>query len=243
MTRWIFRCAWAGIVLSILVAMNHAKAGNKIALVYKGPGSCDEDCSVASAHVAELAGFEVRYVGPDETNPNIFQDAAVYFQPGGYSKTVGDTMIEPMKEALKNFIANGGGYVGFCAGGFYASKPRTVYKYLGIAAVQSDLANLPTSIIPVSWKDGTNRSVYFEGGPFFVVPKRSKFEVISRYADGRAAGVQGPFGKGRVAVVGYHPEAPEWWRNYYKMVDPDGITADEQMAVDMIRWVTRTEKF
>ncbi len=244
MIRWIFRCAWAGLVLSILVATHHAKAGNlPIALVYKGPGSCDEDCSLSSAHVAELAGFEVRYVGPQETNPNLFKDASVYIQPGGTSKTVADNMLDSMKEGLRDFIANGGGYVGFCAGGFYASLPRTVYKYLGVANVKSDVAPIEpnTSIQTVSWKDGSKRSVYFEGGPYFVLPRRTKFRATSYYSDGRIAGVEGPYGKGRVSVVGYHPEAPEWWRTYFKFNDPDGIDADWEMAVHMIRWAAGLE--
>lgn len=243
MTPWLFRCAWAGIVLSIIVAIQNSNAGLPIALVYKGPGSCPEDCSLASAHVAELAGFEVRYVGPQEINPNIFKDAKVYIQPGGVSNIVGDNMISSMKTALKNFIASGGGYVGFCAGGFFASLPHDGYKYLGIIAADSDLAKIRpnTSQQWVTWKDGTKRSVYFEGGPYFIVPQNSNLTITSRYQDGRVAGVEGAFGKGRVSVVGHHPEAPEWWRTDSKLVDPDGIEGDWQMAVQMIRWAAGLE--
>lgn len=236
MTKWIVRCVWAGIVLNILIALQSANAAKPIALVYQGPGSCDEDCSLASAHVAELAGFEVRYVGPYE-NPNVFLGADVYLQPGGVATTIGSNMTGAMKTALRNFVSAGGGYIGFCAGGYYSSLPSSGYRYLGIMNADAYSMDLDDpSMQWVTWKDGKKHHVYWEGGPQFELPKKSKARVTSLYPDGSIAGLEQEYGKGRVSVVGYHPEAPAWWRDDPPLTDQDGVDSDWKMAVEMIRW-------
>jgi hypothetical protein len=49
--------------------------------------------------------------------------------------------------------------------------------------------------------------------------------------------VRASYGEGRVSVSGVHPEAPQWWRDYYKLQDSDGL--DYDLAVGMIRWAAR----
>ena len=79
------------------------------ALVYKGPGSCPEDCSKAAAEMARMAGMNPVYVGPDETRAEIFNDAVVWIQPGGKSSEVSKTMNAILKQLIREFVFRGGG--------------------------------------------------------------------------------------------------------------------------------------
>jgi glutamine amidotransferase-like uncharacterized protein len=210
-----------------------------LALVYKGPGSCPEQCSESAAHVAELAGYTPVFVGPTENDPKLFAQAKVWVQPGGHSSEVVKAMSADMKQAIRNFVSQGGAYVGFCAGGFYAGESfHDDEEGLGLipgnSIYQDHLDQFDHGVVtPVTWF-GKTRDVYWEGGPYFVLRAPNAFEITAFYADGRAAGVRGPYGKGRVAVTGFHPEAPAWWRDDVPGIDKDGL--DEDIAVDMIRW-------
>ncbi|RYZ95416.1 MAG: hypothetical protein EOP11_24960 [Proteobacteria bacterium] len=43
-----------------------------LALVYRGPGTCWKGCAEAAAAVDRAEGYRVRYVGPAETNQDLF---------------------------------------------------------------------------------------------------------------------------------------------------------------------------
>jgi glutamine amidotransferase-like uncharacterized protein len=217
-----------------------------LALIYKGPGSCPEQCSESAAHVAELAGLTPVYVGPKANNiSSLLARARIWIQPGGHSSEVAKVMPEEMKNAIRSFVAGGGAYVGFCAGGFYAGESfHDDEKGLGLipgkSLYQDHLAKYDNGVvIEVSWL-GKLRDVYWEGGPYFVLRSPNAFEITASYADGRVAGLRGPYGQGRVAVTGFHPEAPLWWRKDVPGTDRDGL--DEDIAVGMIDWAIAVKK-
>jgi glutamine amidotransferase-like uncharacterized protein len=242
-TFWFFASFMT--VLLTLPFSAHAQTEKNLALVYKGPGSCPEECSESAAHVAELAGYKAVYVGPQELNAD-FAHAKVWIQPGGHSSEVAEAMLPELKQAIRNFVASGGAYVGFCAGGFYAGETfhNDTESGLGLlpgkALYEEALDQYDKGVvIDVTWL-GELRSVYWEGGPYFVLRPTPGFEITAVYPSRHAAAVQGPFGSGRVAVAGFHPEAPKWWRDDVPGHDTDG--QDEDIAVDMIRWATRASE-
>lgn len=217
--------------------------GKKIALVYKGPGSCVEDCSEGAAEVARQAGLTPIYVGPEESRDDLFENVAVWIQPGGKSATVGKNMNAKLKDMIREFVASGGGYVGFCAGGFYATDEigSTGYPGLGLIHAKSILyeeVRDNSEILNMKWGN-INRGVYWEGGPYFVLDtqqkkalKKNPILVLATYPNGSAATIMTHFGSGKVVVTGAHPEAPAWWAVDEKIDDYDGV--DHDLAVDMI---------
>lgn len=213
---------------------------NDLALVYKGPGSCPEDCSESAAHVAELAGLTPVYVGPQDFRPQLFSQAKIWIQPGGHSTDVAKAMAPELKQAIREFVQHGGAYVGFCAGGFFAGETFHDETEIGLGLIpgqslyeQSLDQYQDGVVIDISWL-GRLRSVYWEGGPYFVLRSPNAFTVTAYYPNGHVAGLRGPFGQGRVAVTGFHPEAPMWWRKNVPGTDVDGL--DEDIAVQMIHW-------
>lgn len=212
------------------------------ALVYRGPGSCEEGCSESAALMAELAGFNPVFVGPTETDPKLFDNAAIWIQPGGKSTAVGRAMTEALKNRIRAFVHGGGAYVGFCAGGFYATERigTTRDRGLGLIVGRSRLYRKvkdEAAILDLSW-GGSRRQVYWEGGPaFYPPPSGAGVDITATYPDGSAASIRGIYGTGRVYVTGMHPEAPQSWLDYFHLDDSDGL--DHELAVDMIKWATQ----
>lgn len=192
--------------------------------------------------MAQQAGLSPIFVGPSESNHGVFKNAVVWIQPGGTSKTVGMNMTEELKGWIREFVMGGGGYVGFCAGGFYATSKIGSLDDPGLGVIPGTshlYENAPdhVGVFPITW-NGRQRSVYWEGGPSFTVPtKGAGAEITATYPDGSAASVRASYGLGRAYVTGLHPEAPQFWRNYYRLDDADGL--DYDLAVDMIRWAKK----
>ena len=206
------------------------------ALVYNGQGACAEGCAEAAFNMAVKAGFDASYVGDNETSSKIFDGAAVWIQPGGHASKAMSVMAPELKTNLKTFISNGGGYVGFCAGAFVATEyvGNTNMSGLGILPGKTRLFGSGADIKKYTW-NGSERYLYWEGGPYFQnMP--SEVEQIATYPNAAPAAVRTTFGKGRVYVAGMHPEAPQSWKDYAGLQDPDGDDSD--LAVQMIQWAS-----
>lgn len=230
----------AGFALATLSVTAQAapKPDKPIALVYAGPGSCSEACSNAAALQAEHVGLQVVFVGPQESDLSIFKNAVVWIQPGGKSSVVSKNMTAELKQAIRDFVAQGGAYVGFCAGGFFATEYIRDKEAIGLGLLPgksflyAGVSDSPV-ILPLTW-NGVLRDIYWEGGPYFTATEKEGVEILATYPDGSAATLRTHYGKGRVAVTGAHPEAPPQWREGLAIPDTDGL--DYELAEDMIRW-------
>lgn len=256
------------IIVGLSVSLSsQAQLKKPLALIYKGPGSCETyqqylGCSEAAARVAQKAGFDVLYVGPGK--PTIdFKKASIWIQPGGRVKSQAEAMSPELLQKIKEFVFQGGGYVGFCAGGFLATEkfgwknidPTTKKKIpyesagLGILPGKSLLytgfdkqlsGDLISQVAPTIWNNQT-RHIYWELGPYFNSSSTKKAEILSYYLNKEgqndtkhALTIRSQFGQGKVFVTGVHPEAPLNWSTYFKLQDPDG--EDFDLAIDMIKW-------
>jgi glutamine amidotransferase-like uncharacterized protein len=212
----------------------------KIALVYKGPGVCVEDCAQAAAEAARKVGLKIKYIGPSESNVHIFDDAAVWLQPGGGSKSAGLAMTSQLKENIRSFVYRGGGYVGFCAGAPVAASKIHDSEIDGLGILPGvqihkylETGNENPTVLKVQW-NGSPRYLYWEAGSYMTVDKSFNGKATSFYPNGLIASLRLSYGKGRVFVTGLHPEAPDSWKKLAKLSDPDG--SDISLAEEMVRW-------
>lgn len=243
MTKILSLIVWVGVV----VWFNPSAEAAKKALVYNGPGACADGCYQAAYQMALKAGLDPVYVGPSDLNRNtneadaaqLFKDVAVWIQPGGKSRTVVSNMTSQLKDALKKYVNTGGGYVGFCAGAFSATQYVGTTGYFGFNFLPGKTvlysSRKAADIIPVNW-NGKTRHIYWEGGPYLTEIPEGLAEVRATYPNGQIASVRSKYGQGKVYVTGLHPEAPQDWRDYYHLKDPDGL--DDDLAVEMIDWAT-----
>lgn len=249
------------VILTITSCSSFAFAENlkPIALIYKGPGSCSQDqgdagdsgygCSEASADVAIAAGFDFKYVGPEALPENaskaqveaLFKGAKVWIQPGGIAQIALYSMTYKLRQELVNFIATGGGYVGFCAGAFIATSIIGTSKNYGLGIFPGRTAaygywpensSVGYSFEKMNWL-GKNRSVFFEGGPY-LYGFGNHAEATSVFESGHTAAARAQYGKGRVYITGAHPEAPAIWSQEDGLQDPDGN--DHDLGAEMVRW-------
>jgi hypothetical protein len=257
----LFMCSFAS--AQTPVPTPHSSA--PIALIYSGPGSCSVaegdagttgyGCSEAASDVAVSAGFQVKFVGPndlpDGATPDqvaaLFQNAKVWIQPGGIAETAFFAMTEKLRTEIVNFVSNGGGYVGFCAGAYMATATIGASRYAGFGifpgithaySYEPMIAGQDYTLMHVTW-NGAERAIYFEGGPYLGVAGTDA-EVIATFDDsGLTAAARAPYGKGRVFISGPHPEAPSVWTTEDGVTDPDG--SDAALAVDMVKWAAGLE--
>ena len=205
-------------------------------MIYRGPAGAP-GCSEAVAALLESAPapFRTEYCGPEERLPlarHTLAGAALYAQPGG-----GDDLqaawedMRDFADPLRSWIRGGGRYVGFCMGGFLAGSgpgfdilPGDSGEYASSAG--STVHDDGDAEVALTWR-GDQRTVYFQGGPYFSITPGAEATVVARYSNGLVAAMVAPYGSGRVGVVGPHPEAPaKWYRD-------SGFTPPEPLPFDI----------
>lgn len=206
-------------------------SSHPVALVYRGPGGCPS-CSAAAAALLRHTkwGFQIRYVGPNEhlklTLANL-KTATLYVQPGGDGTLEQAFASLGSKSAdIQSYVASGGRYLGLCMGGYLAGHDPGFDLLPGDADqfITSDGASVRSvadTIVQVSWR-GRSRFMYFQDGPFFTLDhEATEAKILSTYTNSEISALVTPYGKGKVGVVGPHPEATDDWYQYNQVTDPD----------------------
>jgi hypothetical protein len=220
-----------------------APAGN-LALVYRGPAStpgCPE--AVAAALARSRWDLEVRYVGPKEKlhlDPAALAGATIYAQPGGGSLRRAWRKLDRQAPAVREFVRSGGGYLGFCLGGYLAGETPGFGLLPGdadqwISSPRAAVDHPGDAVVAVTWA-GMRRDVYVQDPPWFDLdPARGAAEVLATFGNGLPAAVVAPFGRGAVGVVGPHPEATPDWFSDVGLPVPADLRADlTQDLVDRV---------
>jgi len=125
-----------GMVLLLLASMT---ASQPLALPPKVGVVCVQDvedgtsgggafpmATIAAARMLEYAGATVYMIDAgDIIDNNILADLDASCFPGGYAVTYTEYFapdeLDAGRNAIRDFISNGGGYIGLCAGAFFAA--------------------------------------------------------------------------------------------------------------------------
>lgn len=224
------------------MAHSDTTAGRRpLALVYRGPASlpgCPE--AVAGLLASGPWDLDVLFTGPDEALPlsaESLSHAALYAQPGGGTLSRAYRKLRRQRRAIRDFVHDGGRYLGFCLGGYLAGAtpgfgllPGDTDQYISSpGATVHDEGN---TLVRVSWR-GCPRTVFFQDGPLFVLDENADARVLATYDNGTLAALVAPFGGGRVAVTGPHPEATDGWYTDHGL--PVHHTRD--LALDLVEAV------
>ncbi|MEV4140104.1 BPL-N domain-containing protein [Dactylosporangium sp. NPDC049742] len=207
-------------------------AGAPVALVYRGPASlpgCPE--AVAELLRGSRWGFDVRFVGPGEdvqVSARALSGAVLYAQPGGGLLSHGYRHLRRHRAAIREFVHDGGRYLGFCLGGYLAGAtpgfgllPGDTDQYIASAA--ATVVEPHDTLVEVAWR-GRARTLFFQDGPYFWVRPDAGATVVATYPNGTVAALVAGFGEGRVGVVGPHPEATgDWYADAGLSVDRLGV--------------------
>jgi len=218
-TRVCLRRSPARLFAAMLMVTALSAAAADYALIYNGPVAA-EDCPEAVAAVAREAGLPVKYVSNLRKLPSLLDHAAVFII-GGTEDDL-DPLIKgfspSITQALQEYVRKGGRYLGICGGAYMAGtgdkengRHVSLLNLIPAEPHEFDEGNYAEQIIPVRWQCATY-PMYFQGGPAFALTPRSRgARVMAKYADGQIAALICFYGRGRVAVIGPHPEAPPDW--------------------------------
>lgn len=129
---------------------------------------------------------------------------------------------------MRDFVANGGHYLGFCLGAYLAGDdpgfgllPKGDKAVREIKRRGAQVNDTSDTVIQVDWSFSTGdkqgktddgRWLFFQDGAAFKLAKDSPAEVLGRYTkNGDVAATLNAYGKGWVANIGPHPEADQDW--------------------------------
>ncbi|WP_225728782.1 MULTISPECIES: BPL-N domain-containing protein [unclassified Nocardia] len=215
-----------------------AESARPIALVYRGPATLP-GCPEAAAAVlaASRWNFDIRFIGPREHlrfGDSAMTGAAIYVQPGGGELEPAYRHLKSHRGEIRHFVRDGGGYLGFCLGGYLAGAtpgfdllPGDTDRYIDTRGATVDHDD--DTVISVRWR-GQRRQLYFQDGPIFDIETDGGTQVLATYTNGTIAAAVTEFGRGRVGVCGPHPEATSDWFTDAGLRDPGRGAADPHIA-------------
>ncbi|KAJ4147045.1 hypothetical protein LMH87_001598 [Akanthomyces muscarius] len=239
--RWVTSLSLLLLVVAHFIGSG-AAADQPGAFVYRGPND-DPELSKAVGELLESSPrkFSVKYVGPDDITANSLESIKLIAFPGGPDLQSSWAEIEPVAQDIRDFVANGGRYLGFCLGAYLAGHSP------GLALLPDGTDITPESdekdaqvkdardtVIQVDWqfssgpnmgKTVNNRWVYFqEGSVVKSFVENDTSHVLARYSStGDVAATINKYGQGLVGTTGPHPEANQLWFDSAKVRAIDGL--------------------
>jgi len=182
-----------------------------IALFMHDP-ECSQDCCDGIINSLSI-NYNIRLFSEEDLNDdNFFNNIDIIAFPGG----VGDSdscykfFTRRIGNKISKFIENGGHYLGICMGAYWADQwyfdiIDDVRAIQYIKRPNADVRRPYGTVTPVVW-NGKEVNMYFYDG-CALIGDESKFKTIARYSNGDPMAII----KGRVGLIGCHPESEQWW--------------------------------
>ncbi|GAB3255402.1 BPL-N domain-containing protein [Chitinimonas naiadis] len=205
---------WLLSILLVTTGLAHARTVG----IFNGAGTCD-GCAETVATFFSAQGDKVVYLNEHTLSAAKLAHMEVYVQPGGsddIDETL-DALSTDQVQAIREFVHDGGSYLGICAGAYLAARyssaadKKKAYGLIDNAELSSESSSAAPSLLKVQW-GSKNRMVYNQSGPHFDKKAGKGVQVLSRYTKtGRIAAQASTFGAGKVVLVGPHLEADKDW--------------------------------
>ena len=205
-------------------------------VIFKGRTIC-EGCETPFEKVFRARGYAIRKVGPGQSTPELLAGAAAYVVPGGEDiSKLKDGWTPSDLQAIRDYLWNGGRYLGVCLGGYWAGQagtwPGTIPGFEALGVIPARVLELDPDgtrgkVVAIHW-EGQPRTAYFQDAPSFDITDPSRvLKVYATYDDnGYAAAFLSRYGVGKVAVSGVHLEATQAWYDEYHLKAPKGLNRD-----------------
>jgi len=203
--------------------------------VYDDEGSPRTPRDFQRVFGGDPAHFSLTFVTAKQIRDGVLKDFDVIVQGGGGAHEQSSVLEDKGRDAIREFVHNGGGYLGICAGAYLASSGSKAYLgMLNARVVDSEhwargRGDVILGFTPVGQKEiGESKpkeTVMYHQGPLLAPAGRTDLppytlvatfdtEVAKNGAPhgvmpGTTALASGMFGKGRVFVISPHPEQTE----------------------------------
>ena len=199
-------------------------------LIYTGPGTWDDG---VTAFENFLEFKDLTWYECDDTyleNNNLVGLYSIIHFPGGSSSQYNTQINEDGLQHIRDFVANGGGYLGICGGSSFACDrviwqnetydyPLKLFYGVGYGPIQ-EIAPWPTYTIttitmntanPINQYEPLKESIMYYGGDSFYSDEGQEMHVIGTYDvyNNDPAAINFQYDQGRVVLFGPHPEIEE----------------------------------
>jgi len=220
------------VMLVLTTVSGNKTKGDKIAdvLIYAGAGAWGDGVLAFEKFLEfkDLTWYECdgTYI---EKNVLIGKFDAIHF-PGGNSGYYIDNINSVGLQNIRNFVSTGGGYIGICAGGYFAcdrviwegstyDHPLDLFYGVGYGAID-EIASWPgytmTTINinlanPINKYESPTEYILYYGGAAYYPDELQEMNVVGTYSlfNDDAAIINFGYGNGRVVLIGPHPEIEE----------------------------------
>jgi biotin--protein ligase len=110
---------------SYIYEYSHSNLKNNVIYLYAGPGAFENSVAQAESTLTFLASpsYKIKKIGPKEVIEGKWAtDAALIVMPGGADIPYGKHLSPQGNLNIKEFVKNGGAYLGLCGGAYYGAK-------------------------------------------------------------------------------------------------------------------------
>jgi biotin--protein ligase len=200
-------------------------------LVYVDNGVGERARLVVPATIKKALGprWTVAAVDAAGIKAGALRDATALIIPGGADLPYCQALNGNGCQQIRSFVANGGIYIGFCAGAYFAAKeiewnrgeadeiiaPRELAFFQGVAAgpvfgpgTYDPFSEKGARVVPVTTKNGDVAWSYFNGGCSFI-GSSPEVDVLARYKEISGtppAVISLRYKEGTIVLSGVHPE-------------------------------------
>ena len=181
-----------------------------IALFIHHPECSNQCCEAMMKALSSYYNF--RIFSEHDIAPDMFDGVDIVAFPGG----IGDAdshykfFTRRFANQLAKYIDEGGRYLGICMGAYWTDQ--WYFDLIGdVRAVQyikrptSEIKRSHSTTAKVNWQ-GTEQDMFFYDG-CALLNLDSNTKVVATYSNGDAMAIF----RGRVGIIGCHPEADESW--------------------------------
>ena len=143
---------------------------------------------------------------------NKFQSYDCIAFPGGIGdySTYDNFFRRRTENAVADYVANGGHYLGICMGAYWAGSnwfdildSADTEQY--IARSTADIKRSYGTVATVDWRGQSEQMFFYDGCS--ILGDETKFKTIARYANGDPMAII----QNRIGIIGCHPESMEFW--------------------------------
>lgn len=256
---------WTGNCLS-----SEARAAGKISVskkdkspvriaVYSGDGAYFRSIRAATK-MFEWMGADAQRITPQEIIAGKLDNFDILYMTGGWAVPYIRDLRNGGTAKIRDFVERGGGYIGVCAGAFFAADhiywegKRNEYPLnLFPGSAKGPIAeiapwprfklcriNLSKTPHPITKGEPAFLESLYYGGPWFDIPPGFKADVLAYYdINNRPVMLTYEYGQGRVFLTGLHTEFEEGderdnvrWDN--DMHDPE---SEWSLMLNAARWL------
>jgi len=159
--------------------------------------------------------YNFKLFSKNKVEDTFFDGIDMVAVPGGFGDADSyDTLFKNNSKAVRQFVCQGGRYLGICMGAYWAGR-----HYLNILdsidAVQyirrpgTDTRRPHAKNISVTWRGTADKMFWYDGCA--LVGDNTRFETVATYANGDAMAII----QNKIGLIGCHPEADKFWYDGY----------------------------